>query len=516
MTVSCSHRPAAPWWGSFLLALFWAPLSAHGQAAPEPSAAPTAEPPWPPSIHQALQATQVPASAVSMLVLPVDGGPARLSQSADTVRTMASVMKLFTTGVALQTLGPAFTWRTQVALGGRLRPNGVLEGPLLMRGDGDPSLVTERVALMMSRLRAAGLREVHGDWLLDRSAFAAVPPHDPAAFDQQPLRTHNAGPDALLVAHQALTLRLRPDMANPAWAKISMEPELSGVRLVAKVPLDDKAACSDWRESMALELRPDVPPALGWTITLTGRYPSACGERDWPVHWPGGAHQDHTERVLSMAWRRAGGLLKGQVQTSGPWPFETPAWFTWESPPLATVVRDINKFSNNVMARQLFLTLGRDAAPTALSPLGPATLDAARTRVTQHVVQATMDSATGTSPCGHGVLLMDNGSGLSRTEQASAACVGRWLQALWASPAMPDLLASLPMAGVDGTARRMASVAGRAHLKTGSLDGVASVAGVALGDSGRRYVVVGVVNDPKADTARPVLRALIEWAVHDR
>ena len=512
MTVTCSHRPTAPWLAAPLLA----GLSALCWAAPEIPTTPLQGPWLPPAIQQSLQAADIPASSVSMLVLPVDGGPARLHLGADTARTMASVMKLFTTGVALQTLGPAFTWRTQVALGGRLRPNGVLEGPLLMRGDGDPSLVTERVALMMSRLRAAGLRDIHGDWLLDRSAFAALPPHDAAAFDSQPLRTHNAGPDALLVSHQALTLRLRPDVANPGWARVSMEPELSGLRLDAKVPLDDKAACSDWRESMSLQLRPDAPPAIGWTLALKGRYPSACGERDWPVRWPGGEHQDHTERVLDMAWRRAGGLLKGRVQASGPWPVDTPAWFTWESPPLATVVRDINKFSNNVMARQLFLTLGRDAAPTALSPLGPATLEGARTRVTQHVVQATTDAATGTSPCGNGVLLMDTGSGLSRTEQASAACVGRWLQARWASPAMPDLLASLPMAGVDGTARRMSSVSGRAHLKTGSLDGVASVAGVALGDSGRRYMIVGVVNDPKADAARPVLRALIEWTVHDQ
>ncbi len=512
MTVTCSHRRVASW----LLAPFLACWSAVSWATPDaPATSPEA---WlaPPTIQQALVAAGVPASSVSMLVLPVDGGPARLSLGADTVRSVASVMKLFTTGVALQTLGPAYTWRTQVALGGRLRANGVLEGPLLMRGDGDPTLVVERVALMMSRLRAAGLREIRGDWLLDRSAFAGLPQHDPAAFDQQPLKPHNAGPDALLLAHQALSLRLRPDVAKPGWARVSMEPELSGVRLQALVPLDDKAACSDWRESMNLELRPDTPLATAWTITLKGRYPSACGERDWPVHWPGGAHQDHTERVLDMAWRRAGGLLRGQILNSGPWPFETPAWFTWESPPLAAVVRDINKFSNNVMARQLFLTLGRDVAPTALSPLGPATLDAARTSVTQHVVQATMNAPSGTSPCGDGTLRMDNGSGLSRTEQASAACVGRWLQALWASPAMPDLVASLPIAGVDGTARRMTSVAGRAHLKTGSLDGVVSVAGVALADSGRRYVVVAVVNDPKADAARPVLRALVDWAVHDQ
>ncbi|CAH0347826.1 D-alanyl-D-alanine carboxypeptidase/D-alanyl-D-alanine-endopeptidase [Aquabacterium sp. CECT 9606] len=516
MTVTCPHPPSPPWFGTLVLALLLAPLGAACQPISKPALVANEAPPWPPALQQALQSAQLPADAVSMLVLPVDGGPARLSVDAASARNMASVMKLFTTGVALQTLGPAFTWHTQLALGGRLRPDGVLEGPLLMRGDGDPSLVIERVALMMTRLRAAGLRDIHGDWLLDRSAFAAVPVHDASAFDNQPLKPHNAGPDALLIGHQALTLRLRPDVANPGWATISMEPELRAVRLDAKVPLDDKAICRDWRESMSLQLRPDPPPGSGWTFTLKGRYPSACGERDWPLHWPGGEEQDHTERVLDTAWRRAGGLLQGQVQPGGAWPPETPAWFTWESPPLATVVRDINKFSNNVMARQLFLTLGRDAAPTESSPMGPASLEAARARVTTHVVQATWDPTTGTSPCGNGGLLMDNGSGLSRIEQASAACVGRWLQALWASPAMPDLLASLPMAGVDGTARKMISAAGRAHLKTGSLDGVAAVAGVALGDSGRRYVVVGVVNDAKADAARPLLRALVEWTVHDQ
>ncbi|MDE2402925.1 MAG: D-alanyl-D-alanine carboxypeptidase/D-alanyl-D-alanine-endopeptidase [Burkholderiales bacterium] len=484
-----------------------------------PSALPSA---LPDSVQQALQAAEVPPTSVSMLVIPVDGGLPRLSHQADTVRSVASVMKLFTTGVALQALGPAFTWHTQAALGGRLRPNGTLDGPLLIRGDGDPSLTPERLALMMTRWRAAGLRDIHGDMLLDRSAFV-LPDHDPSAFDEQPLKPHNAGPDALLVSYQAVTLRLRPDVARPGWAQVSMEPELSGVRLDAKVPLDEQAACRDWRESMTLDLRPDPKVNHGWTMTLKGRYPRACAERDWPVHWPGGAHQDHTERVLDMAWRRAGGVLKGQIHglsTVGGWPANVAPWISWESPPLANVVRDINKYSNNVMARQLFLTLGREAfvaTDTApIGPMGPGTLEGARIRVARQVVQATTDAANGYSPCAADALVLDNGSGLSRTERASAACVGRWLQALWASPVMPELLASLPVSGVDGTARKMNTVAGRAHIKTGSLDGTIALAGVALGDSGHRYVVVGVVNDAKASAARPALEALLNWTVHDR
>jgi D-alanyl-D-alanine carboxypeptidase/D-alanyl-D-alanine-endopeptidase (penicillin-binding protein 4) len=135
--------------------------------------------------------------------------------------------------------------------------------------------------------------------------------------------------------------------------------------------------------------------------------------------------------------------------------------------------------------------------------------------VTQQVLAATQD-ATGSSPCDQGALVLDNGSGLSRQERSSAACLGRWIQALWASPVMPELLASLPVTGVDGTAKRMQSVAGRAHIKTGSLDGVAALAGVVDGDSGRRHVVVGVVNHPQADAARPLLEALVAWAMHDQ
>ena len=468
-------------------------------AALPPSAA------LPPGVLQALQAAQVPASAVSMLVLPLDGGPARLSHEANTVRTVASVMKLFTTGVALQTLGPAFTWHTDVALGGRLLPNGTLQGPLLLRGEGDPSLTIEKVAQMMTRWRAAGLRDIRGDILLDRSAFM-LPENNPAALDGFPLKTHNAGPDALLIAHQAVTLRLRPDVSRPGWAQISLEPEMGGVRLNAQIPLDDKAPCSDWRESLALQVQADAKQPSTWVMTLTGRYPTACAERDWPVHWPGGLQQDHSERVLSMAWRRVGGVLQGQVK-AGTWPVPMQAWTTWESPPLASVVRDINKYSNNVMARQLFLTLGRDG--------GVATLEAARHRVGHHVVQATSD-AKGASPCLGDALVLDNGSGLSRAERSTAACVGRWLQVLWASPVMPELLASLPVAGVDGTARKLRSVAGQAHLKTGSMDSAVALAGVALSDSGRRYVVVGVINDPKAEAARSALEALVQWTVQER
>jgi len=111
--------------------------------------------------------------------------------------------------------------------------------------------------------------------------------------------------------------------------------------------------------------------------------------------------------------------------------------------------------------------------------------------------------------------VIDSGSGLSREGRLSAALLARLLQLAWASPAMPELMSSLPVNGVDGTLRRSRSDAGHAHLKTGSLNGVAGIAGYVLSDSGRRYVLVAIVNHANAAAARPALDALVQWALRD-
>jgi D-alanyl-D-alanine carboxypeptidase/D-alanyl-D-alanine-endopeptidase (penicillin-binding protein 4) len=255
-------------------------------------------------------------------------------------------------------------------------------------------------------------------------------------------------------------------------------------------------------------------------VRLSGLYPAACGEKEWPLLWTGDGPGDHAARLLEAAWQGSGGQLGTSVR-DGNWPAGLPVWQSWVSPPVASVVRDINKFSNNVMARQLFLSLAHGpngsgstngAAPEE-GRRAPATLAQARATVSRQVIEATGGPS---SACRDDALVLDNGSGLSRQEHASARCMAQWLQSMWRSPVMPEFIASLPLNGVDGTTRRWQAAAGLAHIKTGSLDGVVSVAGYVLGESGQRIVVVGLVNHPRADAARPLLQALVEWARQDR
>jgi len=193
--------------------------------------------------------------------------------------------------------------------------------------------------------------------------------------------------------------------------------------------------------------------------------------------------------------------LTGRVR-EGPAPTDTPPSFELTSPPLAEVVRDINKYSNNVMAQQLLLTLALQGPGIA-----QATPEGGRA-----ALRRWLGERVGAPPA---AVVLDNGSGLSRQTRVSAALLARVLQTAWASPVMPELMASLPILGQDGTLRRAQVGVGQAHLKTGSLRGVAGVAGYVLGASGRRYVLVAVVNHAHAAAARPALDALVQWTIDD-
>jgi serine-type D-Ala-D-Ala carboxypeptidase/endopeptidase (penicillin-binding protein 4) len=176
--------------------------------------------------------------------------------------------------------------------------------------------------------------------------------------------------------------------------------------------------------------------------------------------------------------------------------------FVVTSPPLVEVVREINKFSNNVMAQQLFLTLPLQRAPGL-----PASAESAREHLRRWLAERTGELPMDT--------VIDNGSGLSRESRLSAALLARVLALAYDSAVMPELMSSLPVNGVDGTLKRSRASAGRAHLKTGSLRDVAGRAGYVLSDSGRRWVLVAIINHPNANAARPALDALVQWVIND-
>ncbi len=444
-----------------------------------PAAAPRG---LPAEVEAALDEARLPRDALVAVVQEVGATGTRLTWQAQKPVNPASLMKLVTTSAALELLGPAWSWSTPVWLQGAVR-DGVLYGDLVIKGSGDPKLVIERLWLLLRRVQQLGVRDIRGDIVLDRSAFLA-PEQNPADFDGESLRPYNVGPDALLLNYKSILLSFTPDTLH-GIAAVSSEPPLNGLRVDATVPLAS-GPCEDWR----VQLKPDFSDPT--RLHLAGSLASACGSKTWPLAYPDA--RSYNDRLLTALWRDMGGKLGGSVR-DGVAPTSAPS-FDLQSPPLAEVVRDINKFSNNVMAQQLFLTL-------ALTQRGQGTPEAARDVTRQWLVERFGDAARGA--------VIDNGSGLSRETRVSAALLARLLQVEWAGPLMPELISSLPVSGLDGTLRRSKAPPGRAHLKTGSLRDVVGIAGVVLANSGRRYVVVAIVNHPNANAARPALDALVKW-----
>jgi D-alanyl-D-alanine carboxypeptidase/D-alanyl-D-alanine-endopeptidase (penicillin-binding protein 4) len=436
----------------------------------------------PPVVSRALAEAGIPLAAVGVVVQAVSGGPALVSHHAQQAMNPASAMKLLTTYAGLELLGPAYTWRSEALA--ETRPiAGQLDGHLYLRGSGDPRLGLEQFWLLLRQLRARGVSEIGGDLVLDRSAFA-IPPHDPGAFDQQPLRPYNVGPDALLVNFKSIRLTLQADTAQQAVAVFAETPN-DGLQIDNRLTLA-REPCGDWREQVGVTV-------AGATIVLTGSFAAACGEKALNLApWDADVQIEGLFRAL---WRELGGRFNGRVR-SGRAPAGASPLAVQESPTLGEIVREINKYSNNVMARQLFLSLDRER---------PATADGARREVARWLQAKGLQLPE---------LVLDNGSGLSRSERISADSLARLLQAAWQSPVMPELIASLPIAGVDGTLRTRfneGSASGRAHLKSGYLEGVRAIAGYLLDLRGERWIVVCLINDPRARLGKPAIDALLRW-----
>ncbi len=442
--------------------------------------------PLPAEIEAAVLRSKLPATAFTLLVVDADGKvPARLAYRMATPMNPASVAKLATTFASLELLGPAFTWATPVVVDGPVQ-NGTLQGNLYIKGQGDPKLVVERLWLLLRRVQGLGIRSITGDIVLDGSAFEPVAP-DPGAFDGEPLRPYNAAPEALLLNFKSVVMTFTP---TPGGAQLQVEPPLAGVQWPVSVPLAP-GDCGDWRSALKADFS---DPAR---VRFAGGYPAACGERVWPQAYAD--PRSYAQRAVGGMWQSLGGQLGGQVR-DGRVPAGLKAAFEVASPPLAEVIRDVNKYSNNVMAQQIFLTL-------SLQQKGRGTLEGSR-----EVLRNWWRERLGAD-----VPTVDNGSGLSRDDRISAQQLARLLQYAWASPLMPELISSLPIAGTDGTLRRnRGKSTGLAHLKTGSLRDVVSVAGYVHGASGKRYVVVAIANHPGAGAFRPVIDALVDWAARDQ
>ena len=455
------------------------------------AAAAVAQPPVPipAPVAQALAQTHIPSGAVSAVVRDVQSGETLFSLNAQTPRSPASTIKLVTTYAALDELGANYVWTTRAYATGPVVA-GHVKGDLVLRGGGDPFMSADRWERFAREVRLRGITHIDGDVIIDDSVFEAQTA-DPDDFDGKGYRTYNVLPAALLVNLQTIEFHVVPEQGHLA---IIADPAPANYKITNRVkPL--QTGCRSGAHALRFE---DETPT---GITIAGAMSVRCegvSLRRAVMRAPDFAFGTFVEN-----FRRLGGTANGQLRVA-PTPADARLLFAYESLTLGEVIRLVNKFSINPMARALLLTLAFEKGGV------PGTLAKGSTAISDWL------GKRGIADCTE--LAIDNGSGLSRTSKISAACMNDILMSAARSRYFPELAASLPLGGEDGTLRhrfRETKGAARVRMKTGHLRDVAALAGFANTDAGRPLAISIMINHTAAEygDGDRVIDALVRWAM---
>ena len=448
------------------------------------------------SVIEALKQSGIPQSSVGIYVQAVDEPQPIISHHPELSMNPASVMKLVTTNAALDLLTPAYHWKTEIYRDGPVS-NGVLNGNLIIKGYGDPSFKAQDFWRLLMAVQQAGIRQINGDLIIDKSIFAEniIRP----AFDNEVWRAYNAEPSAFLVDGRHTSFKF--SVAESA-VHISQEFELNEIEVVNRLQLS-QADCGDWRSRFAYSVQSKQNANLnGVVVTFNGSFSPECGERYLELSVLN--DEQYAFYTFKKLWGELGGTFTGKLKVrvdNKSQEIKTSEIKVIEqmSEPLGYVIRDMNKWSNNLTARQLLLTLAAEKQGV------PATESVGASVIKNWLAAKNIDAKK---------LVIENGSGLSRIERISSEHLGWMLVSAYNSPAMPEFIASLPILGLDGTAQRRmkeSAAQNRVHMKTGSLEGVSSVAGYIFDSKNKRYAFVMMVNHPNAAASRTAQDALIEW-----
>jgi D-alanyl-D-alanine carboxypeptidase/D-alanyl-D-alanine-endopeptidase (penicillin-binding protein 4) len=458
------------------LASLLGPLSLGLQAAPSSNVLPV-------KIQQALAKAKIENSALSLVLLPLNGPGAATFANADIAVNPASTMKLITTYAALELLGPTHQWKTEFYTDGPLL-NGVVQGNLYLKGGGDPKLNMEKLWLLMRDLRTNGVQQITGDLVLDRSHF--VQPTFSAFNDdgKDANKPFLVGPDALLVNLKSVRMITRNEGGK---VTVAVEPPIASIHIDNRVKALPAGKCPNPNVGYTAKKQPDG----SINLLVSGQLVAGCSSQSYLALLD---HPSYAAGAVRAIWQELGGSIQGRDRVADV-PKGARLLARAFSPDLVEIIRDINKYSNNTMAQQLFLSLGAQFRTAS---------DADDAKAAQRVIRQWL--ARKGINAEH--LIMENGSGLSRHERVSAREMAAMLKAAWNGPYAAEFMSSLPLVGMDGTMHkrlRRTALTGQAHIKTGTLNTVRAISGFSRDANGNTWAVVAILNHPRPWGASSIL-----------
>ncbi|MBN2873046.1 MAG: D-alanyl-D-alanine carboxypeptidase/D-alanyl-D-alanine-endopeptidase [Halothiobacillaceae bacterium] len=445
----------------------------------------------PSAVTAELAQQELSADKLGLWVQAVDSDSPLIAHQPDTLFNPASVMKLVTTVASLDILGPSFRWETEIFADSK-PVNGVIKGNLYIKGHGDPWFRSEDLWSVTLRLHELGVHEIRGDVILDDSYFAPID-DNPGDFDNRPDRVYNAIPNALLLDNRAVRISIAPNGADDS--SVSTWPPNPRMALENDLDLVDQP-CRSSTNRPVIDIRNPTAPAA--QIQVRGTVSRQCAPHLY-YRVAGDPHEAFFH-AFKRLFESAGGTITGSWR-NGLVQAGSPKLLTHDSRPLSSYLWLMNKWSNNMMARHVMLTMGAEVKSPPATELKSVEV---------------VNSWAKTRGLDWKNAVVDNGSGLSRLARLSPRQLGDMLISVWKSPYMSEVMNTLPLAGIDGTMRKRlnnGSIRGHAHIKTGTLRDVRAGAGFLLAKSGRRYVVVMLHNEKNVQYGggTRVQDALLTW-----
>ena len=473
-----ARRPQLSATLAVVLASFVPPSPSARAAGPAVVPAEAAKPTLAGQIDLLLENPVLAGATVGVHVVDLETGKALYSRGADVPLNPASNVKLLTTAAALVALGPEHRYATRLLRGDGALSGSVISGDVYLEGSGDPNLVTEDLVAIAAELHARGIRRITGGVTVDNTRFDKdeLPP----GFDQKDeLASYRAPSGAASVNFNTFVVRAAPGAKVGDAALVGLDPPTGGVALT-----NTATTVVGHQAKLFADVEPD---RTGVKIEIRG----TIGEGASPTtyRYPIVDPSRNAGEVLLFALKQQGIKLGRKTVKVGPAPRDARSLATHFSEPLSSLIRSVNKFSNNFMAEQVFKTLSPAGSPATFADA------AARERKVLESLGVVLEGAR-----------LTNGSGLYDTNRVSPSQLTRLLEVMYADfRYRADFLASLAVMGVDGTTRsRLAETdaARWARVKTGTLDGISALSGY-VGARGRAPIVFSVMFNalPRGGTA---------------
>ena len=439
---------------------------------------------------RALDFGGIPPEEISVYVKDLQSGRIIEEHRADESMNPASTMKLVTAFAAFRALGRDYRWTTELKSDGRVNGD-TLEGDIYWVGSGDPMLDQDGLVALQQQLRDKGIVHINGRLVLDRSVWGETGSADDFGSDAD--EAFMTAPDPNMLAYKVVWVK--PERGTAGGVDITTNPPLPEIALKNQVSITGSAAgCNALQNYMRARY-------TGGVLHASGKIPESCLGQEMFVNML--SMQVYAEKSFVNQWRKAGGTISDGLKTAAA-PAGAAVLAGSQSKPLAEVLTEMNKHSNNLIARTVFLKLGEHSSDGL-------TVQAAKNTVRNELAAAGVDNV--------GQLVLENGSGLSRKERATARMLGQVLEKAYFSPFKQDFVNTLPIAGTDGTLKKRFRQAGLPlRLKTGTLKDVRALAGYWLGENPKIVVVLinssrsnGYLKDMDKMVSRIVLPGGDDW-----